>query len=84
MQVRCVRDFRNVMAEFADFDPHIVLLDIPLPFFNGCHWCGEIRKVSKVPILFISPASDNLNTAKLFDCSGKSTLHPAGRAQSTS
>lgn len=61
MQVRCVRTFRNVMAEFADFDPHIVLLDISLPFFNGYHWCSEIRKVSKVPIIFISSASDNLN-----------------------
>ena len=61
MQGRCVRNFRNVMAEFADFDPHIVLLDISLPFFNGYHWCSEIRKVSKVPIIFISSASDNLN-----------------------
>lgn len=61
MQVRCVRNFRNVMREFADFDPHIVLLDISLPFFNGYHWCSEIRKVSKVPIIFISSASDNLN-----------------------
>lgn len=61
MQVRCVRNFRNVMAEFADFAPHIVLLDISLPFFNGYHWCSEIRKVSKVPIIFISSASDNLN-----------------------
>ena len=61
MQVRLARDFRNVMAEFAEFDPHIVLLDISLPFFNGYHWCSEIRKVSKVPIIFISSASDNLN-----------------------
>lgn len=61
LQVRCVKDFRNVMAEFAAFDPHIVLLDIGLPFFNGYHWCSEIRKVSKVPILFISSAGDNLN-----------------------
>ena len=61
MQVRCVQNFRNVMEEFAEFDPHIVLLDISLPFFNGYHWCSEIRKVSKVPIIFISSASDNLN-----------------------
>ena len=61
MQVRCVQDFRNVMAELAEFDPHIVLLDISLPFFNGYHWCSEIRKVSKVPVIFISSASDNLN-----------------------
>ncbi len=53
--------FRNVMAEFAQVDPHIVLMDIALPFFNGYHWCSEIRKVSKVPILFISSAADNMN-----------------------
>ena len=49
------------MAEFAQVDPHIVLMDIALPFFNGYHWCSEIRKVSKVPILFISSAADNMN-----------------------
>lgn len=57
----CVTDFRNVMAEFSEYDPHLILMDISLPFFNGYHWCGEIRKVSKVPIIFISSASDNMN-----------------------
>ena len=61
LEVRIVENFRNVMAEFAEFDPHIVLLDIALPFFNGYHWCSEIRKVSRVPIIFISSASDNMN-----------------------
>lgn len=54
-------DFRNIMSEFSKVDPHIVLLDISLPFFNGYHWCSEIRKVSKVPVIFISSASDNMN-----------------------
>lgn len=61
LQVSCVQDFRNVMAEFAAFQPHIILLDISLPFFNGYYWCSELRKVSKVPIIFISSASDNMN-----------------------
>lgn len=61
LQVKCAENFRNIMAEFAEYDPHIVLLDIGLPFFNGYHWCSEIRKVSKVPIIFISSADDNLN-----------------------
>ena len=61
LETRCVQDFRSVMAEFAAFDPHLVLLDIALPFFNGYHWCSEIRKVSKVPIIFISSASDNMD-----------------------
>lgn len=61
LQVRCVQNFRNVMEEFSSFDPHLVLLDITLPFFNGYHWCSQIRQVSKVPIIFISSASDNMN-----------------------
>ncbi len=59
--VRIAENFRNVMTDFANFDPHIVLLDITLPFFNGFHWCTEIRKVSRVPIIFISSAADNMN-----------------------
>lgn len=59
--VHIVTDFHNVMAEFSRFDPHIVLLDISLPFFNGYHWCGEIRRVSNVPVIFISSAADNMN-----------------------
>jgi DNA-binding response OmpR family regulator len=49
------------VAEFAEYEPHLVLIDIALPFMNGYHWCSEIRKVSKVPIVFISSASDNMN-----------------------
>lgn len=61
LQVHCIENFRNVMTEFARFDPHIILMDIALPFFNGYHWCSEIRKASKVPIIFISSVSDNMN-----------------------
>ena len=57
----CAADFRNIMAEFADTSPQLVILDIALPFYNGYHWCAEIRRVSKVPIIFISSASDNMN-----------------------
>lgn len=61
LEVYCIENFRNVMAEFSECNPHIVLLDIGLPFFNGYYWCGEIRKVSKIPIVFISSTSDNMN-----------------------
>ncbi|MBR2176922.1 MAG: response regulator transcription factor [Clostridia bacterium] len=60
-EVLIIENFRNVMSDFARFQPHIVLMDISLPFFNGFHWCSEIRKVSNVPIIFISSASDNMN-----------------------
>ena len=61
MEGCAIRDFHNVMAEFADQDPQLVLIDIGLPFMDGYHWCSEIRKVSKVPIIFISSAADNMN-----------------------
>lgn len=54
-------NYRDVMSEFSEYEPHIVLLDISLPFFNGFYWCGEIRKISKCPIMFISSMSDNMN-----------------------
>ena len=60
-EARCAQNFRDVMAEFADFDPHLVLLDVSLPFCNGYHWCSEIRRTSQVPIIFISSASDSMN-----------------------
>ncbi len=56
-----VQDFRGVMKTFAEYDPHLVLMDITLPFYNGYHWCSEIRKVSDVPVIFISSAADNMN-----------------------
>ncbi len=60
-EVKTAGDFKDVLGEFAAFDPHLVLMDITLPFFDGYHWCGEIRKISKVPIIFLSSASDNMN-----------------------
>lgn len=58
---RTVRDFSDVMHEFAEFNPHLILMDIGLPFFDGYHWCSEIRKVSQVPVIFISSVADNMN-----------------------
>ena len=60
-QAYATQNFQNVMEDFAREHPQLVILDIPLPFYNGYHWCSEIRKVSKVPILFLSSAADNMN-----------------------
>lgn len=70
MEVYCIKDFKNIMPEFAEFNPHIVLMDIGLPFFNGYHWCSQIRKVSKVPVIFISSASDNMNIVMAVNMGG--------------
>ncbi len=68
--VFCVDDFKNIIEDFKKFEPHIVLLDIMLPFYNGFFWCSEIRKISKIPIMFISSASDNMNIVMAINMGG--------------
>lgn len=63
-------DFGDVLGTFAQFAPQLVLMDIGLPFYNGYYWCGEIRKVSQVPIIFISSASDNMNVVMAINMGG--------------
>ncbi len=70
LKAAVVADFRDVMADFDRVKPHIVLLDIALPFMSGYHWCAEIRKVSPVPILFISSAGDNMNIVMAVNMGG--------------
>jgi DNA-binding response OmpR family regulator len=60
-EARIAPDFRNVLDEFLSYAPQLVLMDISLPFFSGYHWCAEIRKVSKAPVIFLSSASDSMN-----------------------
>ncbi|MEZ3486510.1 MAG: response regulator transcription factor [Lachnospiraceae bacterium] len=69
-EVFCVENFQNVISDFTKYNPHIVLVDIMLPFFNGYHWCAELRKISDVPIVFISSASDNMNIIMAMNMGG--------------
>lgn len=69
-QVKVAEDFKNITAEFTAFEPHIVLMDISLPFYNGYYWCQEIRKLSKTPIIFVSSASDNMNIVMAMNMGG--------------
>ena len=69
-EVKAAEDFRNVLEEFLAFDPQLVLLDIGLPHFNGYHWCEEIRKRSKAPVVFLSSASDNMNIVTAMNLGG--------------
>lgn len=66
----CVTDFENVKKIFVREQPHLVLMDISLPFYNGFHWCDEIRKISKAPIIFLSSASDNMNIVMAMNMGG--------------
>ena len=67
---RCAENFRDVAGEFAAFAPHLVLMDIGLPFFDGYYWCREIRRTSSVPIIFLSSASDNMNIVMAMNMGG--------------
>lgn len=65
-----VTDFSDVLKTFVEVEPHLVLMDIVLPFFNGYHWCTQIRTVSKVPIIFMSSMSDNMNIVMAINMGG--------------
>ena len=69
-EVVCAEDFSDIMATFMEFAPQLVLMDIKLPFFNGYHWCTEIQKISKVPVIFLSSASDNMNIVMAVNMGG--------------
>ena len=69
-EARCAQDFRRVAQEAEEFAPHLILLDITLPFYNGFYWCAEIRRKSSVPIIFISSASDNINIVMAMNMGG--------------
>ncbi len=66
----CVENFQNIIPEFVASRPQLVILDISLPFFNGYHWCSEIRKLSKVPVIFLSSSSDNMNIVMAINMGG--------------
>jgi DNA-binding response OmpR family regulator len=68
--VSCVSDFDAVMADFNSLSPHLVLLDISLPSFNGFYWCREIRKVSNVPIVFLSSRTENMDIVMAMNMGG--------------
>ena len=72
--VACARQFDRVTEEFAAFSPHLVLLDISLPFFNGYHWCRQMRRLSNIPILFLTSASDSADVVTAMQLGGDDLL----------
>lgn len=69
-ETACAEDFEDILPQFVSFDPQLVLLDIGLPFYNGYYWCGEIRKISQVPVVFVSSAADNMNIVMAMNMGG--------------
>jgi DNA-binding response OmpR family regulator len=58
---RIVSDFSKILEEFSNYDPHLLLLDINLPLFDGFYWCSKIRMISKIPIIFVSARDSNMD-----------------------
>ena len=69
-EARCAEDFAGVLGEFVRYDPQLVLLDVRLPLYNGYHWCSEIRRLSSVPVMFVSSASDSMNIVMAMNMGG--------------
>ncbi len=69
-EVTTIKDFSKVLEEFSQNQYHLILMDISLPFYNGFYWCREIRKISKVPIIFLSSASENMNIVMAVNMGG--------------
>jgi DNA-binding response OmpR family regulator len=69
-EVCCTEDFNDVLGDVRNFQPDLVLMDISLPFFNGYHWCQEIRKFSNIPVIFISSYSENMNIVMAMNMGG--------------
>ena len=63
-------DFAHADSEALAFSPHLILMDIKLPFYNGFYWCQKIREKSSVPIMFLSSASDNMNIVMAMNMGG--------------
>lgn len=59
--VRTARVFDNILDEFVSVQPHVVLMDVNIPSFDGFHWCKKIREISVVPIIYISSRDSNLD-----------------------
>ena len=69
-EVFCVADFKNVLTDVTEFKPDLILMDVKLPFYNGFYWCSEVRKFSKIPIIFVSSADDDMNIVMAMDMGG--------------
>lgn len=65
-----VQEFDQVLTQFQQFQPHLVLLDINLPTFDGYYWCRQIRTVSTCPIIFISARSGDMDQVMALENGG--------------
>lgn len=69
-EVRVVENFENIIEEFNEYNPDVVLLDVNLPKFDGFYWCRKIRQQSKIPIIFISARESGMDQVMALECGG--------------
>jgi DNA-binding response OmpR family regulator len=69
-EVDCSMDFSDVLSEFSKCSPHLVLMDINLPYFDGFYWCSKIRELSKLPIIFLSSRNSNMDIVMAINMGG--------------
>jgi len=67
---KALDNFDEVFIEFSKYSPHLVLMDINLPFFDGFYWCSKIREISKVPIIFVSSRNNNMDVIMAINMGG--------------
>lgn len=67
---KTVENFNDVFLEFSKYSPHLILMDINLPFFDGFYWCNKIREISKVPIIFVSSRNNNMDVIMAINMGG--------------
>ncbi|QQY79651.1 response regulator transcription factor [Keratinibaculum paraultunense] len=65
-----IENFENVLEECAKHNPHLVIMDINLPYFDGFYWCKKIRDISKVPIIFLSSRDSNMDIVMAVNMGG--------------
>lgn len=69
-EAKLANDFTDVMIDFKVFNPHLVLLDINLPRFDGFYWCRKIRKESICPVIFISARTGEMDQVMALENGG--------------
>ncbi|MED3661038.1 response regulator transcription factor [Ureibacillus sp. FSL K6-8385] len=60
-EVEIVKNFDEIVEECLAFSPHLILLDINLPSYDGYYWCRQLRQYTKCPIIFISARSGEMD-----------------------
>ncbi|MFB4170011.1 response regulator transcription factor [Virgibacillus sp. JSM 102003] len=68
--VTIAQSFDKITDEFKAVDPHLILLDINLPRYDGFYWCRQIRSISNCPIIFVSARDSGMDQVMAIENGG--------------